>query len=224
MSDMLSRCAVGAVACCLLSAGEASAGKWMLIPTHETISHVGHVSLAKRSNQNLSKVGYKYMHFEVFWIDIWTSGGTYCVYDGDEYDPIEPAEAAHLLDKAESSLFKPFRYVVPSGWLLVGGLVAFVIVVGVRDKWRGRLFSRLLQQPEYQMALQVLNAEYAKASVGCANGTCTEAGGAAVDGHGDRHQAAFAGAVQHLVTSGVPWEEAERNLMLIVQALSQPQL
>jgi hypothetical protein len=204
--------------CCLLSAREASAGNGIVITSGVTIRQVGDVSHTKRSGQNVTKVGFKYSYYGVFWIDFYTSGGTYCVYDGDKYDPIDPAAAAYLLDKSEGSLSRPFLYICPSGWLLVGGLVAVGIVGDVRDKRAARVLSQLFEHPEYQMALQVLNAEYAKSG---SEGTNTVAGGAVAAGHGDRDRAAFAAAVQHLVRSGISWEEAERNLTRIVQALSE---
>ena len=64
------------------------------------------------------QVGYKYGYWGVFWIDLWTHDGTYCLYEGDRYKPIEPAEAARLLGKSEGELSKPFLYRVPLGWFL----------------------------------------------------------------------------------------------------------
>jgi hypothetical protein len=218
---MFWRCGAGAVASCLLSAGEANAGNGIVITSGVTISQVGDVPHAKRPEQNVTMVGYKYSYYGVFWIDIWTSDGTYCVYDGDKYDPIDPAAAAYLLDKSEGSLSRPYLYICPSGWLLVGGLVVVWIVVEMRDNRRASVLSQLFQHPEYQMALQVLNAECAKAPSGGADDTSTEAGWAAAAGHEDRHRIAFAAAVQHLVKSGIPWDGAERNLTLIIQALCQ---
>src|SRR5262245_22047280 len=152
------RCGVGAVACCLLSAGEVSAGKGIVVFTSgETISHVGDVSPAKRSESNVTKVGYKFSYFGVFWIDFWTSGGTYWVYDGDKYVPIEPAAAAYLLDRAEGSLSRPFVYICPPGWLIVGGMVTLWIVEAAWNKRRARASARLFREPEYQKALQILN-------------------------------------------------------------------
>jgi hypothetical protein len=210
------------VACFLLSAGEASAGNGIVITSGVTISHVGDVPHAKRPEQYVTKVGYKYSYYGVFWIDIWTSDGTYCVYDGDKFDPIDAATAAYLLDTSEGSLSRPFLYICPPGWLLIGGLVAVGIVGDARDKRAARVLSQLFQHPEYQMAVQVLNAECAKTPAGGAEDTSTEAGRAAEAGHEDRHSVAFAAAVQHLVSSGIPWDEAERNLTLVVQALNQP--
>src|SRR5437667_25085 len=84
------------VASALLSPNEARA---YLFTWGESISHIGDSSVKTPQNPGVTKVGYKFSYFGVFWLDLWTSGGTYCVYEGNHYNAIQPAEAAHLLGK-----------------------------------------------------------------------------------------------------------------------------
>ena len=64
----------------LFSPSEASA-KFFLITTGETISDVGS---GKDGNKSV-KIGYKYDYAGLFWIDFWTWGGEYCVYEGTNF-------------------------------------------------------------------------------------------------------------------------------------------
>lgn len=112
-----------------LSPGQASAKRGIvLITTGETITHVGDVSGSSKLPANVNKVGYRYNYYGIFWIDFWTSDGTYCVYEGEQSRSITPSEAALLLGKKESDLSRPFLYRYPLGLLIVGGLAVLGIL------------------------------------------------------------------------------------------------
>jgi hypothetical protein len=64
------------VAFALLSPSAASAKGIVLITWGETISHVGDASPQARQMLGTRQVGYKYGYFGVFWLDLWTHGGT----------------------------------------------------------------------------------------------------------------------------------------------------
>ena len=100
-----------AVVSLLLSSSEASAQGIPVLGTWgETISHVGSSAPEKVGYKPAVMVGYKYSYIGVFWIDLWTWGGTYCVYEGKRYQPITADDAATLLGEQESALSPPFLY------------------------------------------------------------------------------------------------------------------
>lgn len=205
--------AAGLVACALLS-GSPAHGKGIIIITHgETISHVGNAGAPAAQAMVPGQIGYKYDYFGIFWIDLWTSGGTYCVYDGNNYAPIEPAVAAQLLGQSDVS--PPFLYRVPLGWLIFGPLIAIGIVVAIRKKHNQVDVVRLLRDERYQKALAVLNAEYERLPPPAA----PEPG--AEPPADERFHTAFEAGVRHLIDVGVPRAAAERNLAVVVQAIAQ---
>jgi hypothetical protein len=121
----------------LFSPSEASA-KFVLITSGETITHIGDVTPQTKMGPAGVKVGYKYNYYGVFWIDLWTSGGTYCVYEDKKYGPISSAEAAQLLGKSESDLSSPFLYRFPLGWLILGPLILIAAMVKIASLTSGR--------------------------------------------------------------------------------------
>ena len=82
-------------------------------------------------------MGYKYGYFGVFWIDLWTWGGEYCVYEGNRYRPIQPAEAALLVGKQQRELSTPPGYRFPLGWLILGPLIVIWIIATLGSQRAG---------------------------------------------------------------------------------------
>jgi hypothetical protein len=209
------------VAYALLSPSTASAKGFVLVTWGETISHVGDVSSPNKQNPGPNKIGYKSSYFGVFWIDLWTWGGTYCVYEGKRYGPIQPAEAARLLSKQESELSTPFLYRVPLGWLIFGPLIVIGIIFAALDKGSGNEIALLFQDARYQKALEVLNEQYGKQPAATAATQAVELQTTTDDE--SRWRVAFEAGVQHLIGVGIPREEAERNLATMIQVLAQSQ-
>jgi hypothetical protein len=85
---------------------EAKAG--IIITWGETISPIGVTRPMDNPTHERVYVGFKYKYSGAFWLDLWTSDGTYCIYEGKKYYPIPAAEAARLLSIPESELTKPF--------------------------------------------------------------------------------------------------------------------
>jgi hypothetical protein len=171
----------------------ARAGIPIIYDSEETLSFVtnlpeNHPFLATHPG---SAVGYKYYRFHVYWCDLWTSSGEYCVYSGDEFEPLgnDPAEAARKLGMPEASLHRPIFYLFPFGWVLIGGFVLVSTVGGAIKKWNSPMerAERLLKQPLYQEAWQL-------ASVG---------------------PAGFDKGVSFLTGRGLTQEKAEENMQLI---------
>jgi hypothetical protein len=210
------------VAYAVLSPSTASAKGIVLITWGETISHVGDVSSPNNQDPGPIKIGYKSSYFGVFWIDLWTWGGTYCVYDGKRYGPLQPAEAARLLGKQESDLSTPFLYRFPLGLLILGPLIVLgIIFAAVEKKGSGNEITLLFQDARYQKALAVLSDQYGTQP---AVTEATQAGESQTTTDNDsRWKVAFEAGVQHLVGAGIPREEAERNLATMIQVLAQVQ-
>lgn len=213
--------ASGLIAYSLFFPSTANARGIVLITRGESIDQVGDVSPEVRRTEGDIKIGYKYGYWGAFWVNLWTYGGTYCVYQGDRYNPIEPAVAARLLGKRQDELSPPFLYRVPLGWLILGPLIVTWIILSSLDKRSGEKISSLFQDPRYGKALEILNAEYAKQPAAAAPAPGAESQATTHDRN--RFHAAFEAGVQHLVDLGIPRQEAERNLATMVQVFVQAQ-
>jgi hypothetical protein len=211
------------VACVFLWPAQAQAGIPILITHGDHISHIGEVSREHQPNLKVSKVGYKYSYFGIFWVNLWTWGGTHCVYEGNSYQPIPPAVAAALMGKQEGEVGVPWLYRIPLGWLIIGALVVVGIIANVREKSSASQVASPFQDPRYLKALEVMREQFAKvpAAAPAEAGPGQEAIAEANTDDDSRFRTAFEAGVQSLVEAGVAREEAERNLALMVHALSQ---
>lgn len=102
----------------------------------ESITHVGDGGHEAWMIGKSQDVGYKYESVAAFWLDLWTWGGTYCVYQRFEnkYVPISKADAARLLKKPEAELQPPLSYRYPPGLLVFGPLVLIAAIVSLFKK------------------------------------------------------------------------------------------
>jgi len=190
----------------------------VLVTWGESISHIGDAGPQAQQTHGGTKVGYRYDYFGIFWIDFWTHGGTFCVYDEKRYAPLPPAEAARLLGTSDSSLSSPFLYKVPLGWLIVGPLILIWAICARITKRRDLAVDALFQDARYQKALGIVSDHLVKQSTAAA----PEQGLAVSATAGPNgFPAAFEAAVQCLVDDGIPREEAEQNLRMMVLVLSQ---
>jgi hypothetical protein len=203
----------------LFSPSEASAGGFVLVTWGETIDNIGDVSWEHRQGPGPKKVGYESSYFGLFWIDLWTWGGEYCVYEGDRYSIIEASTAARLIGRPERDLSPPFLYRWPLGWFFLGAFILIGIIAAVFDKRNTNAIAMLFQDARYQRALEIIHERCTKPP---AEGPATQDGepqGEPEDE--DRFRPAFEAAVRHLVEAGIAHDDAARNLMLMVQALAQ---
>jgi hypothetical protein len=131
MTTFFFRSLVGClIAFAFVAHSEAKAG--IIITWGETISPIGVSRPQDNPTHQRVYVGFKYKYSGVFWLDLWTSDGTYCIYEGKKYYPIPAAEAARLISIPESELTKPFLYQVPLGWLVLGVPIAGFIALFAR--------------------------------------------------------------------------------------------
>ena len=117
-----------AVATVALTASEAHAARGIMLITHgDDVRHYADLSgeaaaMAAEATGHEVQVGYLYSQFGVFWLELWTYDGRYCLYHGDNVWELEPEEAAKLIGVEVDALGKPFLYRVPLGLLILLGL------------------------------------------------------------------------------------------------------
>jgi len=89
---------------------------------------------------NADTVGFNYKHFGLFWLDIWSWGARYTVYNKLNEVPyvVSDAQAAALLGIKESELSKPLSYHIPWGLVLILGLVSLKFVPRILASRRAR--------------------------------------------------------------------------------------
>ena len=183
----------------------------------ETISHVRDLpsEVKQEARQELGRdvaVGFKYNRFHIFWLDIWTWGGSHVLYSGDDFWEPTPTGWKELLGgEGSASLGKPFLYRFPLGLTLLGS----VVVVAVLGKTIG---SRLFPSEETCVRRLLKDKRYREAVRRYEQKVSPPGGLSRIEGseEGDP-KAAFAGAVEYLRSQGVPTAEAEENLLLILR-------
>ena len=94
-------------------------------------------------------VGFNYQHFGLFWLDIWSWGGKYTVYNkaSEAYYEVTKAQAAAFLGIKESELKEPLSYHVPWGLVVIAGLVLLKFLPRFLAMRRQSRPSPAFQQP-----------------------------------------------------------------------------
>jgi hypothetical protein len=206
-----------------------------LITHGDTISHIGETRRVFKGEQlPATSVGFKYSSFGVFYVDLWTWGGTYCLYDGRRSWPKTPEEVAGYLDKKESELSQPFLYTFPLGLL--------ILVPGAILYYGGKLLYKpppnpiveLLKDERYQQALTLFYQQAAledapppaasTAPEGAIQADVPPPTPPAPDEEARRQQkiaAAYEAAVASLTRQGIERAEAEEKLSLLL-SVTQP--
>jgi hypothetical protein len=197
--------------------------KAVVLITHgDTINHVGDVPAQNLKQLPATKVGFKYSYWGIFWLDLWTWGGEYCLYSGQQYWKLQPAEAAQLLNKSASDLGKPFLYRFPLGLLLIVPFILLCCLVGFwQDSRKRKKMTQLFQDPEYQRALQIMAEESKKQQDEAVAAALKPEAPPAEDANAQKTTVTpFEAGVQHLVSAGIPRAKAEQDLGHLVQAIS----
>ena len=109
-----------------LSSEEVQAKGIMIITHGEAVLH--YADLADDVRQTLKtdtghdlKVGYLYSNFGIFWLDLWTWGGEYCLYEGDDVLRLTPEQVAEVMKTTPDKLGKPLLFTFPLGLLILLG-------------------------------------------------------------------------------------------------------
>lgn len=124
--------------------------------------HAAEVQLATRAAKTV-RVGFVYDYNGLYFVDFWTWGGRFCLYEEDKFWELTPAQAGDLLGKPADQLSKPWRYRFPVGLVLLAALVLFVSWFPIshrlsRRRKAGR-YESLLADPRYQRAVLLLGVK-----------------------------------------------------------------
>jgi hypothetical protein len=167
----------------------------------------------------LVKVGYLYEQFSLFWMNVWTWSGKYCLYtqtgNNIKYDEITQEMAAQFLNRNPADVSPPFGYRFPIGLLVILGITALIVAKAVLFKSASGMSeedqraSTLMADGRYQKAVSILSGEAPEGA---------SAGAPAAETAPDTRVRA---AIDYLVGQGIPREEAEANLDLIVRRLNE---
>jgi hypothetical protein len=218
------------------SQAEARRGGIVLITTGDTVKHVGDIKPELKPDPKEDpdvpadlKVGYIHDRFGIFWLDLWTWNGRYCVYNDEGYDDITEEDAAFLTG---GSVGIPIFYRIPPGLLIIVAIAVIWAVVAWRNSAKQKAFTDkiegLLEDGRYKRALEILQEYYgekeeqapqeaAETPSGFPDVTQPGAQPAAVEEDDD---VGYQKAVQHLVDNGIPREEAEENLGTLIAVLT----
>lgn len=212
------------------SSAEARRRGIFFINTGDTVKEVGKVKAEFGPEikqavgaSEVPTVGYLHNRFGLFWLDVWTWDGKYCLYtDADNtYWEIEKAQAAELMGVAESDVSKPLFYTVPPGLVILCMLVVVFAVVKMRELKQTRehqeRFRAVAEDKRYQEALKIIQERMHPEDAADETGDESEEPYPA--SQGVDYETAHAEAVQHLVDNGEDREEAEANLNMLVAAV-----
>jgi hypothetical protein len=222
-------CAAAVAALAFLSPAQAHAKGIILITHGDTVSHLGEVAPQYRGPDLPStSVGFKYSYFGIFWLDLWTWDGTYCLYKDNTYWELTSADAALMLNKSEADLSKPFLYHVPLGLVALVGLVLFAVVARLVRKTPEQKAAALLKEERYQKALEIFwahantpaEAPPAPAPVATAADAAAAPPTPTAEEQEERERArlaaGFEAAVEYLASQGVERELAGQNLAALI--------
>jgi hypothetical protein len=143
----------------------------------------------------------------VFWrcyvfqpgFDFWTSDGKFALYDAGQYWELPEAALANLLGPAGMErLSTPWRYWIPPGLATCLGILAAAFVIGYRSSQMRA--QRLLKDETHRLAFQAYLDNLPSDSLPTAE---------------DKARA-FAEGIALLVRSGIPEEQGEPSLRLLV--------
>lgn len=179
---------------------QAMQAKGIVLFTHgDTIWKVTDKQPEELRSEGLS-IGYKFWYGGLFWIDFLTSDGTFCLFKGDNYQPITEAEAEQF---AGEDLTTPFLYRWPLGWLIVGALAVLMVASKLLSGAKTQAGSSDLQE-----ALRVVES-----TIAVANATTDAERTAAIE-------KGIAAGTAHLVNRGMTKEAAQASLLAAMQAVA----
>ena len=207
----------------LPSTAEARRGL-VLITTGNTIKHVADVAddmkPVVRSVTGTSvdyHVGYLHERIGVFWIDLWTWGGEYVLYDDSEQDlwSLDAEQTAAIMGATPDELSKPIFYTFPPGLLALGaiGIVCAGMQsrVGKSEALANKEVERLLSDSRYERSFEVILKHHHQKQLAAASGTGGEESF-------EEDSAVFDRAVRQLVEQGIAYNDAYCNLNLLLDA------
>ena len=206
------------LAACLVSTDAEARGGFVLITYGESIKEIGpvvaeHLQTISDETGVTPHIGFIHQQFGLFYLDLWTWDGHYCMYSGGQYRELEPEQAAQLLGISVDDLKKPLTYRVPPGLGL--GFLAFAIFVIVRAHSRAKMnkLQRLFDDARYQRAIDLIRRRTEAAQDKMAGEPVVE----------DAFRQGFEDAVAYLTGEGVADSEARAQLQTMVTFIEDAQ-
>jgi hypothetical protein len=198
---------------------EARRGGVIVVNTGHTIKHVAAVpeefrEFVESSCEPGTQIGLMHDRFGLFWLDLWTWNGRYCLYKDDSYWDLTAEDAGRLLGVEVADLPKPLLYRFPPLLCLVA--VGAAIGAGVMLAKQQRAPQRNTEpyeDPRYEHALEMLRQSAQQ------HANLPLEPDQTAEWNTDTNSAAFRDAVTWLVQQGIPREDAERNLAALVLTL-----
>ncbi len=156
-----------------------------------------------------AQVGYVHNRFGLFWLDVWTWDGRYCLFQNDSYWEIEPEQAAAALGVSVDQLTKPMLYRVPPGLVAVLVLVVVGIGYNAMGSSKNKQVAQLFEDARYRRALELIEQRTKQAP----EDSQPEPGGSTPFALG------FEDGVKYLEGEGINRSEAEANLGVMVNTI-----
>ena len=196
----------------------ANADAQFLITHGEKFSSYGDVpeeiraEMRAEGEEVLTEIGYKYDHFGLFWLELWTWDGGWCVFNEDTntYFPLEKTQAAILLDESPDDLGKPFRYKFPLLLVIVVVLVILGAIGSRVGKSNEDKIKKLLADDRYQQAVAIMQDHQEEIEK-----QATES-----DELPAEDEVGFNKAIDYLTSQSIERAEAEQNLSLVLAMLA----
>jgi hypothetical protein len=215
---------VGLWVCLASATGQVAEAKGIVLITRgDSIAHVGDLpaATAAQIRQEIGKdlaVGFKYSYAGVFWLDFWTWGGEYCLFEDMNYDPLTPDKAAELLGISTSQLGRPWQYNYPLGLIILIAIGVIALAAKLLIKTDAQRGKALLQDARYIKALEVFQQAASKSD------TAAEANSSEqIEAMTQSHDRAVAAAVDYLQSQGIDATTARNNLLLLMRELGSAQ-
>ncbi len=110
---------------------QADAKGFFLITYGDDISKVADIPAAQLESVKQATgaanpaIGYKYNQFGIFFLNVWTWGGDFVLYENDTYWDLGVDNAAQILGVTPDQVKKPLGYKVPPGLILI-----LVLIIG----------------------------------------------------------------------------------------------
>lgn len=165
----------GALFFVLFSFQSLEARKTVIITTGDKITEVTELTNDLKNKLNIENnlrdtlvLGYKYSHFGLFWIDLWTWDGQYCLYNPskDEYYDLDTNELTIILNHKDITVSKPFLYTIPLGLILLSLaailIIIFILVFSDSQEIDKERLEEMMKDSKYVQAYNQIIATYEK--------------------------------------------------------------